>query len=206
MLVVLGNHDYYPDDKGDGGPDAAVDAVHRRPREGGRGQSWGERAPARSRIGDDRGGALHQDAHCGRRSVPCSPAREAEVNDFQRIPGMSLEAFLMLHRKERRWLEEQLSERERLPTVVVTHYLPTFLLVSPRHADHPSNDLFASSLDDLVSRADVWLCGHTHAANSVRVGGCLCACNPVGHEGEESGFNPNLVFAIAADGGAEIER
>ncbi|MCZ8101045.1 MAG: metallophosphoesterase, partial [Burkholderiales bacterium] len=77
--------------------------------------------------------------------------------------------------------------------VVVTHHLPSWHSVSPAYVAAPSNPAFASDLDALVPRADLWIHGHTHSSHDYLLGGCRVVCNPRGYPMRAGGFeNPRF--------------
>lgn len=86
-------------------------------------------------------------------------------------------------------------------TVVVSHHLPSVNSV----AEHYSSDLlsaaFASNLDELVEKADLWIHGHTHESFDYRIGKCRVVCNPRGYSKvarpiENHDFNPGLIIDL----------
>ena len=68
-----------------------------------------------------------------------------------------------------------------MPTVVVSHHLPSWRSVAPAFARSVSNAAFVSDLDDLVGRSTVWIHGHTHSSHRYAVGGATLVCNPRGY-------------------------
>jgi len=64
---------------------------------------------------------------------------------------------------------------------------------------------FASNLDRLVEKADLWIHGHVHDPCDYRNGDRgRVVCNPLGYPGrfageppENIGFNPNLIVDLA---------
>lgn len=125
-------------------------------------------------------------------SLPVQQAMEANrrlVADFFAIrvaEGDGLRAFtpedsVRLHESSRRWLQRELARPSRCPTVVVTHHLPSWRSVHPAFARWVTNAAFASDLDPLVERADLWIHGHTHTTQRYRVGRAQVVCNPRGY-------------------------
>jgi predicted phosphodiesterase len=133
--------------------------------------------------------------------------REAMLESLRRVaPDFRVIAFgerrfttddwVALHHAHRAWLEARLAGAHDGPTVVVTHFLPHPGSIAPRFATHPLNPAFASDLAPLVTRADLWIHGHTHAASDYRVGAARVVCNPRGYPGEPTGFRADLVVKI----------
>lgn len=108
------------------------------------------------------------------------------------------------------WLREelQIANNQGRKAVVITHHLPSALSVAPKYAQDELTPAFASHLDDLIPRAQLWMHGHTHdsfdyvvqaADQATRV-----VCNPRGyalhggrtHEFENVDFQPGLIVEI----------
>ncbi|CAH6420379.1 Hypothetical protein HVR_LOCUS1177 [uncultured virus] len=84
-------------------------------------------------------------------------------------------------------------------TVVITHHLPSYKLIDGKYADNPLNSFFANHLDELVAKADIWCCGHSHSSAQAIVGTCRCYLNPVGYSGESTGFNQNILIPVSGN-------
>lgn len=111
-----------------------------------------------------------------------------------------------LHCASRIFIE---SELDRMPclasgalhsvkTVVVTHHAPSEASLAKQHAWPLLNPAYASNLDHLVCKADLWIHGHTHTAADYRIGSCRVVSNPRGYAGREEvrEFNPMMVVEI----------
>lgn len=139
--------------------------------------------------------------------------RDAEhfLNDHRVIrcspqPKFSTSQALSLHRESVAWLSSELAKPYSGKTVVVTHHLPSALSVAERFKDEALSAAFASNLDHLVEKADLWIHGHTHDNFDYQVGRCRVVCNPRGYVRERYGssgqsvenleFNPGLVIDI----------
>jgi predicted phosphodiesterase len=101
---------------------------------------------------------------------------------------------LKLHQSSLEWLAARLHEPFEGKTVVITHHGPSAA------CQHPSFPLglistgFHSNLDDLVSLADLWVYGHTHACLDTEVNGVPLVSNQAGYPEEYvEGFDPKLV-------------
>jgi predicted phosphodiesterase len=69
-------------------------------------------------------------------------------------------------------------------SVVVTHHAPSMKSVAPRFEKDLFSACFASNLDGLVSKADLWLHGHTHDSFDYNIPGERSGrvfCNPRGY-------------------------
>lgn len=135
--------------------------------------------------------------------APFDPSCVGLLNDFSEIPDLrrcesdrkrALSVYRKWHERDRDWLSSVLpphhhlrSEKEKVKHLVVTHHLPTFRLVHERRfggIERPVNHFFASALDDLLERSDMWLCGHSHESRVLRLPNTIAVLNPVGYVGE----------------------
>jgi predicted phosphodiesterase len=64
-----------------------------------------------------------------------------------------------------------------------------------KHDGHV-NAAYSNDWLDLVSKADLWIFGHTHEAVDTVVEGCRIVSNPRGYPGEDTGFLPNFMVEI----------
>lgn len=96
------------------------------------------------------------------------------------------------------WLREALARPHDGPTVVVTHFAPTLHSADPRYGLTPGTAGFCNGLDELLPHADLWLHGHLHCAQDLRVGSCRIVANPLGYEqkGEQVMFRPRLTIDV----------
>jgi predicted phosphodiesterase len=133
--------------------------------------------------------------------------------DFSRIRYSPMPRFqpshsVSIHRQSRFWLSEKLAEPFNGKTVVVTHHAPSMQSIATNYANSPMSAAFASNLDDLVVKADLWIHGHTHTAFRYQVGedpskGHV-VCNPRGYrwetyagdKGENTGWSPRLLIDL----------
>lgn len=126
------------------------------------------------------------------------------LNDFRLIheshlifsPARSVE----LHELALAWLKARLDEPFAKQTVVVTHHLPSKLSVVDRFKDQSLSACFASELDYLFGKMDLWIHGHTHDNLDYEANGTRVICNPRGYvtyRGTENfDFKPALVLEL----------
>lgn len=112
--------------------------------------------------------------------------------DFQDLftPAISQLVFLQTVA----WLEDCFTKNRTMPTVVVSHFAPTRLSISPAFASSPINSSFVSDLEDRIKdwQPALWLHGHTHGSFDYRVGNTLVICNARGYA--KNGINENPDF------------
>jgi hypothetical protein len=78
---------------------------------------------------------------------------------------------------------------------------PSFESVAPQYASDLTSAAYASNLDHLVERADVWIHGHMHNSFDYRIGKCRVVCNPLGYRdrsgaAENEHFDPNFIVEV----------
>lgn len=107
---------------------------------------------------------------------------------------------VVLHEKSLAWLKAKLDEPFDGKTVVVTHHLPSSLSVAERFKKELLCACFASNLDYLFGKMDLWIHGHTHDNYDYVSNGTRVVCNPRGyvtHNGtENSDFDSGLVVEV----------
>ncbi|MFZ6743534.1 metallophosphoesterase [Undibacterium sp. JH2W] len=106
-----------------------------------------------------------------------------------------------IHLQQTSWLKRQLNTSFPSRTVVVSHMAPSLQSVAPRYADDLLSAAFASRLDELAQKADLWIHGHMHESFDYHLGKCRVICNPCGyplHNGrmENENFDPDLVVIL----------
>jgi len=127
------------------------------------------------------------------RIIRCSP--------HDRFPAIEA---AKLNQKSVSWLAGELAKPFDGKTIVVTHHLPSENSVAYRYKTDALSSAFASNLDHLVQKADLWVHGHTHDNFDYQLGKCRVVCNPRGyirerHHGweiENRNFIPDLVVEI----------
>lgn len=91
------------------------------------------------------------------------------------------------HTKEKQWLNQEIHKCEMTNErcLVITHYLPSFVLIHDKYKGSPLNVCFASECDDLFRPpVQAWICGHTHTGMKVSIHGIPCYVNPYGYPHE----------------------
>ena len=78
--------------------------------------------------------------------------------------------------------------------MVVSHFAPTRLSISPLFENSPINASFVSDLEDRIKdwQPALWLHGHTHGSFDYQVGKTRVICNPRGYA--KNGINENPEF------------
>lgn len=82
--------------------------------------------------------------------------------------------------------------------VVVTHMLPSYASVAPKHAGDSTNVFFvAAQLDNVIklNQPALWIHGHTHTACDYRLNHTRIVCSPLGTPREASQLDDEVIKA-----------
>lgn len=94
------------------------------------------------------------------------------------------------------WLTAELAQPFAGRTVVVTHHAPSGRSIPEHYVGDSLSPAFASNLEHLVERCDLWIHGHVHERLDYRIGNGRVIANPGAYPGEDSGFDPRLVIEL----------
>ncbi|WP_416052005.1 metallophosphoesterase [Cupriavidus basilensis] len=100
------------------------------------------------------------------------------------------------------WLAQRFQAPHDGQTVVITHFAPSPLSISPKFAGSHLNASFVSDLRQEIAawQPALWVHGHTHDSFDYRLDATRVVCNPRGYarDGklENPGFNPGLVIEL----------
>lgn len=125
---------------------------------------------------------------------PLSAYAATEMPDFQLIAGFSDWAV-----KENAKFKDLLEKNLHPSDVVLTHYLPSYKSVSPRHKGSSVNPFFVSEMDQLIldRKPALWIHGHTHDPMNYLLGNTRIVCNPFGYPKElNTGYEEKLLISI----------
>lgn len=101
-------------------------------------------------------------------------SREGKLLVPQQMAVEHMDARNFLHR-------ELVCNRHAGKTVAVSHFLPSPVCCNTRFKGSVLNPYFATNVESLVARADLWIHGHTHASVDVDIQGTRVVCNPRGY-------------------------
>ena len=112
---------------------------------------------------------------------------QRSVSDFHCIHNgknvLSWERFNEEYEKCRSFIEKTVMSSNADNIVVVSHHVPSFVLMADEFKGSPINGAFTSELGDMISdsRIDYWIYGHSHRNISKQIGKTQCLCNQFGY-------------------------
>lgn len=129
------------------------------------------------------------------------------MNDFEFIKtirnsqyvNVCPDDFIQDNQYSRTWLAKCLAKNfGKCKTVVITHHMPSFSLVSSQYRGNQLNGAFANDLDNLIAeyRPELWVYGHTHGFKNEKIGDTTCVCNSYGYTGERTHFKKNYIVEV----------
>lgn len=114
-----------------------------------------------------------------------------QMNDYQKIRINEMNRYRKIipadvnswHIKSYKALTKALSLN--IPTIVLTHHLPSFKCIHPHFQNRPLNEAYAAHLDDLIKPPILaWFFGHTHNFTNLEINNIKVGANPVGYPNE----------------------
>ncbi len=105
--------------------------------------------------------------------------RQTEYNGHQ----LTTDDYNQMHQYCLDFVKGSVSKSNAKHIVVVTHHLPTTLVVAPHHKGSPLNSAFATEYGDWIadSNIDAWIYGHSHTNIEAQIGKTRIVCNQLGY-------------------------
>lgn len=129
---------------------------------------------------------------------------ECLMNDYRMIRigsnfrKLRAQDTLNIHNKSRDSLLNFL-ENTKENVFIITHHSPSYQSVADEFKTTSCNSAYCSDYDGMIlnnPQIKYWVHGHTHHPFDYMIGDCRVICNPVGYQGQITGFNPNLYLEI----------
>ena len=128
------------------------------------------------------------------------------MNDFYQSlydgHRLTVEDYNAMHRYCLGFIRKSVQESTADKVVIVTHHLPTRLVVAPEHKGSPINSTFSTELGEFIadSRIDAWIYGHSHTNIDTVIGNTKIVSNQLGYtfrnEHLFNGFDPGKYLEI----------
>ena len=124
-------------------------------------------------------------------------ACEDSIGDFKLIKWgeetLTADLFNKEHKRCLDFVKKSLNESKAKTKIVVTHHVPSSLLVAKEFQGTDVNEAFTVDLTEFIKKcgAKYWIYGHSHRNINKVIGKTSCICNQVGYisEEEEETFN-----------------
>ena len=120
------------------------------------------------------------------------------MNDFRQIrygeKRFTTDDFNAEHIKCLAFIRQAVLESTADKIVVVTHHLPSYVVVAPYYKGDSLTSAFATELGDYIvdSRINAWIFGHSHCNIDAQIGDTRLVCNQLGyvaHGEHNNGFD-----------------
>lgn len=124
------------------------------------------------------------------------------VSDFKRIRNgefrLSAQRFNEEHMKCRSFIDRAVRASKANNLVVVTHHVPSFMLMAEEFKGSSINGAFTVELGDFIanSRINYWIYGHSHRNIKKVIGNTQCVSNQLGYifQNEQSTFRKDAII------------
>lgn len=124
------------------------------------------------------------------------------VSDFKRIRNgefrLSAQRFNEEHMKCRSFIDRAVRASKANNLVVVTHHVPSFMLMAEEFKGSSINGAFTVELGDFIanSRINYWIYGHSHRNIKKVIGKTQCVSNQLGYifQNEQSTFRKDAII------------
>lgn len=141
-----------------------------------------------------------------RKAAAMNKANEV-MNDY-RLIKVAAKGFIKmraadtaeLHAKHKNWLSQKLDESFPGTTVVVTHMAPSIRSIPERYVTNILAAAYASNLENMVAKADLWIHGHVHTSLDYTIGECRVVTTPRGYPTRDAleniSYRPDFIVEI----------
>ncbi len=119
--------------------------------------------------------------------APHNRMYEDQLNDFVVIKGFKKWVY-----EENRKFDDAARRLVTDETIVLTHHVPSYGVVSPVFQGDSLNRFFVCEMTDLIlsAKPPLWVYGHTHLPADNRIGETRVVCNPYGYPQERPNLPP----------------
>jgi predicted phosphodiesterase len=116
-----------------------------------------------------------------------TPLHPFDMNEMHNIEYNALDAEIL------KWSQLGVS------ICVITHYVPSYSLITQKYYSSPLNTGFASKSDALIRPCvNTWIFGHTHDTANKLLGETMCVANPLGYSNDSvSTYKSNATIEIS---------
>ncbi|MDE7338527.1 MAG: serine/threonine protein phosphatase, partial [Bacteroidales bacterium] len=113
---------------------------------------------------------------------------------------LSAQRFNEEHEKCRSFIERSVAENKAKNLVVISHHVPSFLLMADEFKGSSINGAFTVELGNFItdSRINYWIYGHSHRNINKVIGTTQCVSNQLGYvfQNEHSTFRRDAIIEL----------
>lgn len=204
VIYVLGNHEYYCDDKQ---PETDIYSLAATLKDMTRGSRLHVLENDEVTLGEVRflGCSLWSDYGLFGNQDRSTRLCQQCLQDYRQIRSslndglVSPEEIININRLSQCWLSQRLRPDENLPTVVVTHHAPTIFSTASAYRDTPTTAAYVCDMSAFINqyRPQLWLHGHLHSSADYNHSGCRIVCNPLGYHWQRNReFDPACIIDL----------
>ena len=130
---------------------------------------------------------------------------EHSINDFRRIicngEKLTFSMFNQLHEESLLFLKQAVKDSSTQKKVVVSHHLPSHLLVEEQFRGSHLNGAFVSEQGNWIAESDIdyWIYGHSHSNIDDAICSTKCVANQLGYIGINQKPSPGFDKAKVID-------
>ena len=103
--------------------------------------------------------------------------------EYVSIHGVDTHKYNDMNRKQKAFVKESIfqAKQQELKPIVVTHYSPSKLCMTPRKLKYIHSDLYYNNMDYLFRHDLVWIYGHTGVNKHIQVNDTVLVSNQMEH-------------------------
>ena len=124
---------------------------------------------------------------------------QQSMGDYHNCKGLTVDITNKFHTDSRLFLNVAMKDLSNKRSVIVTHHIPSFNLISPRWRNEDLNEAFAADMDSFImdneGKISHWIHGHSHDCLDQYLCGIRFIRNPMGYPHERKG-DMDLVITI----------
>lgn len=130
---------------------------------------------------------------------------ERSINDFRRIvcdeERITFTKFNQMHEESLSFIKQAIAASTASKKIVVTHHLPSNLLVAERFRGSRLNGAFVSEQGNWIAQSDIdyWIYGHSHSNIDDVICSTKCIANQLGYIGINQRPSPGFDKAKVID-------
>ena len=116
------------------------------------------------------------------------------INDYYKIIDFNISRSTNEFLKNKSFIKYEL-EKSKLPNIVITHHLPSEILLNGFYVDSDISSVYASNIDLESINATHWIHGHSHNSFEKKIKDCMFIRNPFGYSkcGQADNYKTKII-------------